>query len=184
MPIREQLDTVGLRIRHARKEMRKMTQPQLAAASGIKQPSLSELETGETKEISGPVLISIAKALRVRPEWLVTGELPIGSDASAALTNDERELLEHYRGAAPRWKVSIRYMAALRGDAAQDEAAGSMNVVLAKIAATPVSDSRVEQSLQNSRHGFPPGNKDPHRFVGRDGVPPSGQPAKAKRHKR
>lgn len=76
MPI-EGLDTVGLRIRHARKELRKLTQLQLASSAGIKQASLSELETGETKEISGPTLISLAKALRVRSEWLMTGELPM-----------------------------------------------------------------------------------------------------------
>lgn len=174
------LDTVGLRIRYARKDLRKLTQPQLATAAGIKQPSLSELETGETKEISGSTLIALSKALRVRAEWLMTGELPIEADPGAALKDDERDLLEHYRAALPRWKVSIRYMAALRGDAAQDEAAGSMNVVLAKIAAQPVPDYRVEESLQSSRHGFPPG-RGPHRFDSRDGVPESGQPAKGRK---
>lgn len=76
MPI-DGLNTVGQRIRYARKELRKVTQLQLAIGAGIKQASLSELETGETKEISGPTLISLAKELRVRAEWLMTGELPI-----------------------------------------------------------------------------------------------------------
>lgn len=152
MPMRDGLPTVGLRIRHARRELRKLTQPQLAAAAGIKQPSLSELETGETKEISGPTLMAVAKALRVRPEWLLTGELPIERSAADDLAQDELELLANYRAAAPRWKVSIRYMAALRGDQAQDEAAGSMNIVLAKIAATPVADYRVEQAYGKAPH--------------------------------
>jgi transcriptional regulator with XRE-family HTH domain len=45
----------------------------LAKRAGIKQPSLSELETGETKEISGPTLIGLAKALEVNPGWLLNG---------------------------------------------------------------------------------------------------------------
>jgi transcriptional regulator with XRE-family HTH domain len=121
-----------------------MTQPQLAAAAGIKQPSLSELETGETKEITGSVLISLAKALRVRAEWLLTGEEPIEIDpAGWMLTSDEREMLDLYRGASNRWKVAIKYMASLRADAHQDLAAESMNVVFARIAATPVPDSKL-----------------------------------------
>lgn len=109
---------------------------------GIKQPSLSELETGETKEISGPVLMALSKALRVRAEWLVTGELPIEPEATV-LTSDERELLERYRGATNRWKLAIKYMAGLRADAHQDLAAESMNVVFAKIAAEPVPDYKL-----------------------------------------
>lgn len=136
------LTTVGLRIQHARKELRKLTQAQLASAAGIKQPSLSELETGETKEISGPVLIALAKALRVRPEWLVTGEEPIEPE-SVPLRSDERELVESYRGASGRWKAAILHMAKLRGDQVQDEAAESMSVIFAKIAATPVPDARL-----------------------------------------
>lgn len=136
------LDTLGLRLRHARKELRKLTQPQLASAAGIKQPSLSELETGETKEISGPVLIALARALRVRPEWLVTGEEPIES-GPATLRSDERELLDLYAAASPKWRVAIKYMAKLRGDEQQDLASESMNIVFAKIAATPVSDDRL-----------------------------------------
>jgi transcriptional regulator with XRE-family HTH domain len=120
-----------------------MTQPQLAAATGIKQPSLSELETGETKEISGPTLISISKALRVRAEWLMTGDDPAEPDPAYTLSSDERELLELYRGASNRWKVAIKYMASLRADAHQDLAAESMNVVFARIAREPVPDSKL-----------------------------------------
>lgn len=142
VPIREQLNSVGLRIRYARKELRKLNQEDLAKAASIKQPSLSELETGETKEISGPVLVSLSKALRVRPEWLMTGEDPIEPSAAAA-NSDEGELLELYRAASPRWRLAIKYMARLRGDRDQDLAAESMNVVFAKIAADPVPNSKL-----------------------------------------
>lgn len=131
MPI--DLTTVGLRIRHARKELRKLTQPKLAAAAGIKQPSLSELETGETKEVSGPVLIALAKALQVRPEWLLWGEMPIEMDDMGALAQDERQLVADYRSSSERWKISLRYMASLRADNEQEEVASGVNVLLAKI---------------------------------------------------
>lgn len=137
------LSSLGLRLRHARDVLRKMTQSQLAQAAGVKQPSISELETGETKEISGPTLIAISDALKVRPEWLVSGKPPIEYGEAEALSTDERELLASYRAASPRWRVSIRYMATLRGDVQQDEAAESMNTVLAKIAAQPVADYRL-----------------------------------------
>lgn len=119
-----------------------MTQPQLAGAAGIKQSTLSELETGETKEISGPSLIALSKALRVRPEWLITGEDPI-EPGGIVLSRDELEMLELYRGATSRWKVAIKYMASLRADEHQDLAAESMNIIFAKIAAEPVPDYKL-----------------------------------------
>lgn len=136
----DSLGTVGLRIRYARKELRKLTQPQLAAMAGIKQPSLSELETGETKEISGPVLIALAKALKVRAEWILSGEEPIEAEPAETLNADEKELLMLYREASGRWKVAIKYMAKLRHDDRQEEAVA---YVLSKVAATPVPDSKL-----------------------------------------
>lgn len=61
--------TLGERIRHARK-LRGHTQTALAKMAGIEQPSLSELETGETKEPMASTLISLSVALRVRHQWL------------------------------------------------------------------------------------------------------------------
>jgi transcriptional regulator with XRE-family HTH domain len=105
VPIKE-LSNVGTRIRQAR-DLRKLTQKELATAAGIKQPSLSELETGETKEITGSVLIALAKALRVRPEWLMTAELPV----EVGTNPDEQDLLDRYRQASDRLKTAIRLMA-------------------------------------------------------------------------
>lgn len=137
------LTSLRLRLRYARTQLRHITQQQLARAAGLKQPSISELETGETKEISGPTLIAIADALKVRPEWLVTGKLPMEYGEGEMLSQDERELLTRYRAAAPRWRSSILYMAAVRGDVDQDEVAGS---VLEKIAAQPVPEYRVRRT--------------------------------------
>lgn len=138
---KDALTTVGLRIRHARFELRKkMRQADLAKAAGIKQPSLSELETGETKEISGPTLIALARALRVRPEWLLTGEEPIEPTTAETLSSDELELLTLYRNASSRWKIAIKYMARLRHDERQEEA---VSYLLSKVAATPVPDEKL-----------------------------------------
>jgi transcriptional regulator with XRE-family HTH domain len=134
------LDSVGLRIRHARG---KLTQAAVAKTARITQASLSELETGETKEISGPTLIAIAKALNVRPEWIMLNEEPMRPDPAYTLRSDERELIAFYRQSTERWKTAIKYIAQLRGDHAQELAAESMNIVLAKIAAEPVPDYKL-----------------------------------------
>jgi len=120
-----------------------MRQQELAQKTGLAQPSISELETGETKEISGSTLISICDALKVRPEWLVTGKLPIEYGEAEALSDDERELLASYRAATPKWRMTIRYAATLKDDVQQDIAAESMNTVLANIAAQPVADYKL-----------------------------------------
>lgn len=139
MAIQARLDSVGLRLRHARK-LRKLNQEQLAKLAGVKQPSISEIETGETKEITGPNLLKICKALHVRPEWLLTGEDPIEPLPAEDLTNDERELLAAYRGATAQWKLSIRYMARMQHDKQREKAAA---YVLSSIFATPVPDERL-----------------------------------------
>lgn len=134
------ITTVGGRLRYARK-LRQLNQHQLAKLAGIKQPSVSEIETGETKEISGPVLIALSKALRVRPEWLILGgHEPVEPEPDTALSNDERELLQIYRGASSRWKVAVKYMAKLRQDEKQEEA---IAYVLSLVTATPVPDSKL-----------------------------------------
>lgn len=63
--------SIGSRIKEARRDA-KMTQQQLCAKVGIKQGTLSELETGES---AGTTLIaSFAAALHVNPLWLETGK--------------------------------------------------------------------------------------------------------------
>lgn len=63
--------SIGTRIREARKSA-KLTQAQLATKVGMKQGTLSELETGES---AGTTLIaSLAAALGVSAFWLETGK--------------------------------------------------------------------------------------------------------------
>ncbi len=65
--------TMGNRLRTARESLG-LSQVELAKLAGIKQPSLSDIETGATKELSGRVLCSLAKHLKKRPEWLMHGD--------------------------------------------------------------------------------------------------------------
>jgi transcriptional regulator with XRE-family HTH domain len=64
---------IGIRLRHARK-LRGLSQQKLAKASGVKQASISQLETGESLSFKGTTLVSIAQTLKVNPEWLATGK--------------------------------------------------------------------------------------------------------------
>lgn len=125
----EGLTSFGLRLRHAREALRRqkklkpITQTALAHAVGVKQSSISDWETGETKEISGPNLISLAKALSVRAEWLMTGDEPIEPSAADAIKKDESDLLELYRGASGMWRVVIQRVAAMRLDEERERTA-------------------------------------------------------------
>jgi transcriptional regulator with XRE-family HTH domain len=64
---------VGMRLRHARK-LRGLTQQALAKLSGVKQTTISDLETGESKSPVGTNLVSLAQSLQVNPDWLATGK--------------------------------------------------------------------------------------------------------------
>ncbi|MDW0357691.1 XRE family transcriptional regulator [Halomonas venusta] len=63
--------TIGDRVKRARKHAG-LNQRDLAKAIGITQPSLSELERGESR--SSAYLIQIASACGVNASWLATGE--------------------------------------------------------------------------------------------------------------
>lgn len=67
-----------------------LTQEGLAKLAGMKQGTLSELETGISQRPRGDSLVRIAKALEVDPEWLVTGK---GSPARAMQPDEEQQEL-------------------------------------------------------------------------------------------
>jgi transcriptional regulator with XRE-family HTH domain len=64
---------VGVRLRHARK-LRGLTQQELAKVSGLKQATISDLETGESKSPVGTNLVRLAQSLKVSPDWLAHGK--------------------------------------------------------------------------------------------------------------
>lgn len=65
------MDTPAKRLRHARK-LRGMNQVQLALAAGVSTGTVGNIESG-TRGIQGSAL-KLAKALKVDPNWLATGE--------------------------------------------------------------------------------------------------------------
>ena len=87
-------DTPGERIR-AMRETKGMNQTQLAKKAGIEQPSLSQIETGDTRTLRGKTLMGLAKALEVNPQWILTGRDSLVEPQT--LTVEETELLALYR---------------------------------------------------------------------------------------
>jgi transcriptional regulator with XRE-family HTH domain len=136
------------RLKDCRKE-RKLSQQQLAKAARITQPSLSDLETGETKVVAGDTLIRLARALKVRAEWLMTGEGERdigGSD----YRDDERALIQKYRRSSPIWRAALQNLAELQGEQ-QDWVMGS---VLDRVFQAAAPDEKVEQHLPPIRGGL------------------------------
>ncbi|WP_186299169.1 S24 family peptidase [Halomonas sp. C22] len=82
--------TIGDRVKRARKHAG-LNQRELAKAIGITQPSLSELERGESR--SSAYLVQIASVCGVDASWLATGSGEmLASDARRAGGSDEIEL--------------------------------------------------------------------------------------------
>lgn len=92
------LSALGGRLKWAR-EQRKLSQDALAGLAKVSQGTIGNLESGERK--SARKLLSIAAALRCSADWLESGrgqwEGGQKGDVFEALTDDERELIAHYR---------------------------------------------------------------------------------------
>ena len=82
MPDIPRLDTLGQRLRYAR-QLRQLTQMQLAERAGVKQSDVSKLERSDS--LSTTNLVAIAHVLRVRPLWLDKGDGPM-DDTQAGLS--------------------------------------------------------------------------------------------------
>lgn len=82
------METVGDRVRKVRKE-RKWDQTKLAKKAEMAQNSLSDLETGKTKET--PQIVKLALALGVSAYWLDSGKGPkkLGELEQSILELDE-----------------------------------------------------------------------------------------------
>ena len=60
-----------------------LTPAEAARQIGISQPSLSDIETGETKSLRGKTLVGMVKAYGVSPQWLESNIGPRDADTSA-----------------------------------------------------------------------------------------------------
>jgi transcriptional regulator with XRE-family HTH domain len=94
----------GKRIR-ALRVSRGMTQRTLARLIGIAPPSLSELETGKSREPSGPVLAALCRVLNTNQDWLLTGRGEAGG--YTLLDGDQTELQTIWTVLPPEGKAAL-----------------------------------------------------------------------------
>ena len=81
----------GQRLRKRRKEL-DLTQQELAALSGIKQGTLSDLERGRTEQPMGETLTGLCKALKTSARWLLTGKGDPEMGAASITEQEERAI--------------------------------------------------------------------------------------------
>jgi transcriptional regulator with XRE-family HTH domain len=83
-PSTERKAMLGDRVRQRREEL-KLTQDQLAAATGLKQFHISRIESGSITDVKGKTLLRLAKALRVTSDNLLGREDEESEDMPAAV---------------------------------------------------------------------------------------------------
>ncbi|CAN7314697.1 helix-turn-helix domain-containing protein [Acidovorax delafieldii] len=69
----------------------KKSQKALAAACGVKAPSVNGWVSGSTKSLEGANLVSAAAFLGVNATWLAKGIGPMRGPATTGVTNTEKE---------------------------------------------------------------------------------------------
>lgn len=124
------MKTFGERVRESRKKL-KLTQKQLAKASGMAQATLSDIERGKNE--GSRDVVALAKALKVSAEWLINGEQGGDAEMIAAVN----EFVAVYRSITDNGRVLL--MNALKGIGMgfrrEERRSGSASVV-------PINDRR------------------------------------------
>ena len=77
---------LGERVRQRRHELG-LTQEQLSAATGLEQFHISRIENGHIKDVKGETLVRLARALRVRTDFLLGLEAVEGSELLTAVAS-------------------------------------------------------------------------------------------------
>jgi transcriptional regulator with XRE-family HTH domain len=85
------MSLIGRRVRARRNELG-LKQGDLARLVGITQPSLSLIESGDTKSLRGTTLVGLARALKTSTRWIMTGKGP--HEVDPQLSAQEEELLQ------------------------------------------------------------------------------------------
>jgi transcriptional regulator with XRE-family HTH domain len=102
------MSTIGSRIKEARNALG-WSQVKLAEEAGVTQSAIGNIESGLRQRPRE--LVSIAKALRVSPEWLETGKGPRTERASLKLVGAEpsaRALVEYLAEIAAQQRPTLR----------------------------------------------------------------------------
>lgn len=105
---RNMASDIGVRLKHAR-TLRGLSQGALAKAAGVKQASISDLETGKSKAYKGTTLISVAQKLKVSPTWLETGKGSM-DQLDAPLSPEALVLARDWMKLAPEVRASVHDM--------------------------------------------------------------------------
>ena len=78
----DSMDTIGKRIMARRKSLG-LTQVDLSLRVGIKQPTLSQIESDQTKEMEASTLAGLCRELMLTPDYLIFGAGEAGDDELA-----------------------------------------------------------------------------------------------------
>lgn len=117
----ENVTTIGERIRFLRQVIHKVTQQELADATGISRGNLSNYEKDRFKPASDAIL-AIASYFNVSTDWLLTGKESLNSKTniynphnnSMVLSNREIELINLFRKLKNDDKLKIEGMLELK----------------------------------------------------------------------
>lgn len=103
------MSTVGQRIRRLRKA-KGFTQTALAELIGVKPHTLSEIEGGQTKELSASTLAGLCREFRVTPDYLLW-EQGFASEEEERAAEIESEMLYILRSMNDTDREAVMYMA-------------------------------------------------------------------------
>ncbi len=117
----ENVTTIGERIRFLRQVIHKVTQQELADATGISRGNLSNYEKDRFKPASDAIL-AISNYFNVSTDWLLTGKESLNSKTniynphnnSMVLSNREIELINLFRKLKNDDKLKIEGMLELK----------------------------------------------------------------------
>jgi transcriptional regulator with XRE-family HTH domain len=97
VPSHPKFETFGERLAYWRVLRGYKRQGALAETIKIAQPSLSELESGKSKQPAADVLLKLCDALHLRPKYLLNGDGPPESQYFQELSGLEAQLVMIYR---------------------------------------------------------------------------------------
>ena len=139
---------IGKRIREARLE-RGISQKKLANAVGIKQPTLSELETGESKSTTN--IAKFAAVLGVNPLWLETGKGNKYNGSSSNSENKAKNLIEIRKGVVNTgndiYSYNIAYLEEKYNIYLNSECLIDKNITQSKLISIQINEKNMEPNL-------------------------------------
>ena len=100
------MSSIGLRVKVLR-ERRGMSQAELARLIGKRQPSLSAIESGDTKSLKADTLQALCEVLVTTPQFILSGDETLGDSLSIDLTVMESELLAILRSVPPEKRIAL-----------------------------------------------------------------------------